>query len=147
MTTIKIQNVSTKKNNGDRCEENFDFAMNGYISGKDSLAYDVASDVTHNGIGYSVKSSHFTLASAKLIQGETLTEKLDYYFARVHSTKAVYVANDNTAYIMNMVEFRSFLEIFATLERESEKNGGGMKVRCRTESKKMLNWLATQVAA
>lgn len=146
MTVItKIQSVSTKKNNGDRAEENFDFALNGTISGKDSLSYDVASDVTHNGIGYSVKSNHFTLASAKLILGETMAEKLDYYFARVHSTKAVYVDNENNAYIMNMVEFRIFLETFATLEKESTKNGGGLKIRCRAETKAMRAWLASQI--
>ena len=142
MTYITIQNVSTKKNNGDRAEENFDFAMNGFISGKDSLGYDVADDVTHNGIGYSVKSNHFSLASANLIKGETMTEKLNYYFETVHSTKAVYVTKDNIAYIMNMNEFREMLEAFGTLERESNKNGGGLKVRCKAESKKMRDWLA-----
>lgn len=140
-----IAQVSTKKNHGDRCEENFDYMLNGKISGKDSVAYDKGSDVEHAGVGYSVKSDHFTLASAKLIEGDDMSAKLDFYFARVHSTKVVYVSRENNAYIMDMVEFREFLEVFGTLERESEKNGGGIKVRCRAESKKMIQWLEVRV--
>ena len=144
MTVImKIQNVSTKKNNGDRAEENFDFFMNGKISGKDSKAYNVDSDVNCNGVGYSVKSNHFSLVSAGLLKGETMAEMLDYYFATVHSTMAVYVDTDNNAYVMNMSEFRQMLEMFAGLERESSKNGGGIKIRCRAETKKMRAWLAS----
>ena len=46
---------------------------------------------------------------------------------------------------MNAVEFREFLEVFCHMERESEKNGGGWKVRCRAESKKMLKWFEIQL--
>ena len=75
--TITAQ-VSTKKNAGERAEENFDYMLNGSVQGKDSVAYDRGSDVTHAGVGYSVKSSHFTLMSAKLaeITKEDLPEEL-----------------------------------------------------------------------
>ena len=146
MKFVTIKNVSIKKNNGDRAEENFDFFMNGKISGKDSKAYNIDSDVNCNGIGYSVKSNHFSLVSAGLLKGETMAEMLDYYFATVHSTMAVYVTKDNIAYVMNMNEFRQMLEMFAGLERESSKNGGGVKIRCRAESKKMREWLAEKVS-
>jgi len=146
MKFVAIENVSIKKNNGDRAEENFDFFMNGKISGKDSKAYNVDSDVNCNGIGYSVKSNHFSLVSAGLLKGETMAEMLDYYFATVHSTMAVYVTKDNIAYVMNMNEFRQMLEMFAGLERESSKNGGGVKIRCKAESKKMREWLAEKAS-
>lgn len=137
--TITAQ-VSTKKNAGERAEENFDYMLNGSVQGKDSVAYDRGSDVTHEGVGYSVKSGHFTLMSAKLAESDDMGEQLDLYFARVHSTKFVYITKENDAYVMNAVEFREFLEVFCHMERESSKNGGGWKVRCRAESKKMLNW-------
>lgn len=142
-----VPNISTRKNNGERLEENFDYMLNGKISGKDAIGYDRGSDVEHDGIGYSVKSSHFTLASAKLLEGDDISAKLDFYFATVHSTKFVYITKENDAYVMNAIEFREFLEVFCTMERESEKNGGGLKVRCRVESKKMLQWLEVRVNA
>ena len=141
----QIPCVSTVKNNGDRAEENFGYAITGKPHHKDSVAFDRDSDVMFNGIGYSVKSNHFTLASGNLLKGDTLTEKLDHYFSIVHSDFAVYVDTENNAYIMDMVEFRVFLETFATLERESQKNGGMLKVRCRAETKKMRAWLASQI--
>jgi len=140
-----IPQVSTKDNHGDACEENYDFFKTGSISGKDSVAYDKGSDVEHEGIGYSIKSSHFTLASAKLIKGEDMTEKLDFYFAHVHSTVFVYITKAHDAYEMTAIEFREFLEVFGTLEKESTKNGGGYKVRCRAESKKMLQWFEARI--
>lgn len=147
MTTITITtHASAKRNHGDFCEENFDYMLNGEITGKDSLPFDVASDVTHMGVGYSVKSDHFTLVSARLVSGDNMGEILDTYFARVHSTRWAYVGRNDIAYIMDMGEFREFLETFATLERESQKNGGGVKVRCRAESRKMLDWLTERVA-
>lgn len=141
------ERVSTKRNHGDRAEEDFDYMLNGTISGKDSLSYAVSSDVFHNGVGISVKSSHFTLMSAKLANSEDMAEQLDFYFSTVHSTLFAYVTKEYAAYMMNAVEFREFLELFCTMERESQKNGGGMKVRCRAESAKMVKWLEARVAA
>lgn len=147
MTTITITtHASAKRNHGDFCEENFDYMLNGTISGKDSLPFDMASDVTHMGVGYSVKSDHFTLVSARLVSGDNMADILDQYFARVHSTRWAYVGRNDMAYIMDMDEFRSFLEAFGTLERESSKNGGGLKVRCKAESRKMLDWLNERIA-
>jgi hypothetical protein len=142
MNTYTITaHVSTKKNHGEACEENFDYMLNGTVSGKDSKAFDIASDVTHMDVGYSVKSDHFTLVSANLVGGSNMAEMLDEYFARVHSTRWAYIGRNDVAYVMDKTEFRNFIETFGTMERESTKNGGGMKVRCRAESKKMLNWL------
>jgi hypothetical protein len=137
--TITAQ-VSTKKNAGERKEENLDYMLTGSVQGKDSVAYDKGSDIMWNGVGVSAKSSHFTLMSAKLAKGETMAEQLDFYFATVHSTVFAYITEKDDVYMMNAIEFREFLEVFCHMERESSKNGGGWKVRCRAESKKMLNW-------
>ena len=63
------------------------------------------------------------------------------YFSRVHSTEFDYVARDFTVYIMNAEEFREFLMTFCYVARESYKNGGKLKVRARSESKRMVEWL------
>lgn len=90
----------------------------------------------------SVKSDHFTLA-AKL-NGDNMAEMIDDFFNRTSSTVFAYVTREMFVYMMNAVEFRAFIETFGVLERESEKNGGGVKVRCKHESKKMLAWLASR---
>ena len=53
--TITAQ-VSTKKNAGERKEENLDYMLTGSVKGKDSVAYDKGSDIMWNGIGVSAKS-------------------------------------------------------------------------------------------
>jgi hypothetical protein len=42
---------------------------------------------------------------------------------------------------MNKVEYLEFCEMFTTLTRESQKNGGGEKMRLKSESKAMIEWL------
>jgi hypothetical protein len=42
---------------------------------------------------------------------------------------------------MSKKEYLEFVIKFATLTRESTKNGGQEKIRLKTESKEMLEWL------
>lgn len=93
----------------------------------------------------SVKSSKFSLCSGGHLKGDTLSEMLDDFFARVASTVFAYVTEEYEVYEMTATEFRSFLEVFSGLERESTKNGGKIKVKCRAESRKMLEWFAERV--
>ena len=51
------------------------------------------------------------------------------------------------AYVMNKSEFEEFLRTFAYMDRDSKKNGGLTKIKCRKESQKMLNWFEGRVAA
>jgi len=111
---------------------------------KDSVPFDIDSDI--KSLKMSVKSERFTLVSARLNYGETLEEKINDYTARTASTQVAYVTNDLTAYIMTLTEFANFLRVFGNLERESDKNGGGMKVRCKCESKQMREWFKSCVA-
>ena len=109
----------------------------------DSKAYDKDSDVVAGNMRISVKSSAFTLMAGSLCNGLTSFDAIwNLYAANVHSNTFAYVTADFTAYMMNLDEFKSFVYAFCRLERESEKNGGAYKIRCRKESKKMLAWLA-----
>ena len=47
---------------------------------------------------------------------------------------------------MNLEEFERFVYAFCFVDRDSQSNGGRCKIRCRAESKKMLAWLAENVA-
>jgi len=114
----------------------------------DAGAYDVDSDINAGELHISVKSSNFTLMSGALCEGlESFDDIWALYRSRVHSNRFVYVTEDFTAYDMDIDEFERFIYSFCRTERESEKNGGAMKIRCRKESGKMLKWLAAALAA
>ena len=62
-------------------------------------------------------------------------------YKRDYANKYVYISDNNDAYIMDKREFTAFVTEFGRLERDSQKNGGGMKVRLLRESSRMLAWL------
>ena len=114
----------------------------------DSKAYDRDSDVVAGDMRISVKSSAFTLMAGSLCEGlDTFDGIWNLYASKTHSNTFAYVTADFTAYMMNVAEFKQFVYTFCHLERESEKNGGALKIRCRKESGKMLRWLADMAAA
>ena len=114
----------------------------------DSLAYDKGSDLdTADGKHISIKASAFTLMSGTLCEGrDTFDGIWNLYAERVHSDTFAYVTANFTVYEMNLAEFKEFVYKFAHTERESEKNGGALKIRLRKESGKMLKWLADMAA-
>lgn len=108
----------------------------------DSNAYDKDSDVVANGMNISVKASAFTLMSGSLCEGiEDFEGIWNLYATRVHSDHFAYITADYDCYMMNLKEFGEFVHKFCRTERESEKNGGQVKIRCRKETAKMLGWL------
>ena len=108
----------------------------------DHSSYDTDSDVNVGNKHMSVKSSKFTLMSGSLCEGQTTFDGIwNLYASKVHSNCFVYGTKDGKAYEMNLDEFKQFVYTFCSLEKESEKNGGALKIRCRAESKKMLKWL------
>ena len=113
----------------------------------DSVPYDKGSDISAQGMEISVKASGFTLMSGNLCEGrESFDSIWELYAERVHSDTFAYVTADFTVYMMTLAEFKRFVYAFCRVERESEKNGGAMKIRCRKESAKMLRWLAEAAA-
>lgn len=115
----------------------------------DNLAYDKGSDLdTADGKHISIKASAFTLMSGSLCEGRnTFDDIWALYAERVHSNTFAYITADFTVYEMNLDEFKCFVYAFARTERDSEKNGGALKIRLRKESGKMLKWLADKAAA
>lgn len=113
----------------------------------DRTAYDKDSDVNCGDKHMSVKASGFSLMSGSLCEGlETFDGIWNLYASKVHSNTFVYGAMDGTAYEMNLDEFKQFVYTFCSLDRESKKNGGKVKIKCRKESQKMLNWLEERAA-
>lgn len=147
MTTANLPHIDAR-NAGDAREWAVCSIMGAPRTKHDSKAYDKDSDVVVGAIRASVKSSAFTLMSGNLCEGLTeFTAIWNLYERKTHSNTFVYVTENFTAYIMNITEFKEFVFTFCRTERESEKNGGAMKIRCRKESAKMIRWLADKAAA
>lgn len=147
MTEIKITtNIGSTfySNAGSAMQMNYDAQMTGKVRRHDNVPFDRGSDIPE--LLASVKSSHFTLASGTALRGETMTDQWSDYAGRVHSKKFVYVTLTGLAYEMNLEEFKKFVFTWCRMERDSAKNGGAVKIRCKRESKKMTKWLQEQVA-
>ena len=145
MTAMTVANIAcTSTNDGIYREQALAFTMTGEIRKHDKVPFHMGSDIPEYDM--SVKSSGFTLASGRLNMGDTFDEKLADFFSRVHSNKFAYVTVNMVAYIMDKGEFEKFLRTFAYMDRDSKKNGGLTKIKCRKESKKMLDWFEGQVA-
>ena len=97
----------------------------------DNKTYMESSDLVVGDKRISIKSARFTLMSGAFCEGLNTVS---------------YVTKDFTVYQMNLDEFKCFVYEFCGLEKESEKNGGGSKVRCKSESKALLRWLRSKVA-
>lgn len=113
----------------------------------DNGAYDKGSDIETGTANISVKASSFTLMSGSLCQGlEDFDAIWNLFKSRVHSDTFAYVTQEYEVYEMNLNEFEKFVYTFCTTERESKKNGGRTKIKCRKESGKMLRWLEERAA-
>lgn len=139
MTAMTITNISTYTNWGHACEQSLAYALTGEIRAHDSVPFDKDSDIPE--FHMSVKSRKFTLASSRVLPGDTWEEMIDNFFQMTASKVFAYVTKEMVAYMMDADEFREFLTLFSFLDRESTAHGGGYKVRAKEESKKMLAWL------
>lgn len=138
MTTIILKTIErTYKNNGSHAQQVLDYTLTGQMRAHDHCRWDEGSDIPE--LDMSVKTDRFTLASDLI--GETLTDKVDDYMARTASKVFAYVATTGIAYLMNAIEFKAFMLTFCKLERDSQKNGGRMKVRFPHETAKVREWL------
>lgn len=147
MTNYRLTTTTTTRNAGDAREWALCRHYMVERTAHDSGAYDRDSDINAGDKHISVKASAFTLMSGNLCEGlETFDGIWNLYATRVHSNTFAYVTVDYTVYEMNLDEFKKFVYTFCRLERESEKNGGALKIRCRKESGKMLKWLADMAA-
>lgn len=137
---IRIASINrTYANYGNHVQQALDYTLTGKIRKHDAIPFDKGSDIPE--LKMSVKSNGFTLASSRINYGDTFEAKVNDYMSRTHSEQFAYVTLDGIAYIMDKATFEKFVRTFCYLDRESKRNGGGLKVKCLKESKKMLQWL------
>ena len=149
MTTLNLKPIErTSSNNGNHKEQLVCFTITGKIHPHDSVPFYAGSDIEAPGINMSVKSSGFTLANGRINPGNTFDEKIQDFVNRVHSDSFAYVIDDcSIAYIMDLTEFVEFMYAFCYLNRDSKRNGGQLKIKCKKESQKMRDWFQARVSA
>ena len=129
MTSTKfIEIASNYKNNGQRLEQIARFNLTGELAKADNRKATECSDC----LGYQIKSARATICKGTDIQAHIENDAAIGY---------IYVTAELIAYTMSKTEYLEFATKFATLTKESPKNGGSEKMRFKSESKALLEWL------
>ena len=134
MTAITMATIErVYKNNGQHAEQVFRYTVSGHIYKADNKPATMSGDYED----IQIKSARATICKGKNIASHLATDKAERY--------AYITADFKTAYIMSKIEYLTFATLFATLTKESLKNGGAEKLRFKSESKAMLEWLQARV--
>lgn len=129
MKAIQLKEVTRQyKNNGQHFEQCARFTLTGQIAKADNIPFYVSGDIG----GLQVKS-----ARATICKGLDLKAHMDLDGATCYG----YVTKELVMYVMNRNEYFDFCSNFSTKDRESTKNGGGVKLRLKSESKELMAWL------
>lgn len=128
MTTFKFEYLNNYRNHGQNAEQSVRFTLTGEIAKADNLRHDLGADC----LNYQIKS-----ARATVCKGTDLKAYLDLDAA----TAYIYADNDGTAWVMDRAEYEAFCEEFGSIQADSRKNGGELKIRLKSESKAMQEWL------
>lgn len=134
MTTITMATITREyKNNGQHAEQIARFTLTGEICKADNKPFTMGGDCGD----IQIKS-----ARATICKGLDIAEHLEKDGANRYG----YVTKDfSMMYLMSKVEYLEFCEMFATVTRESTRNGGAIKLRLKDESKAMTEWLQTRI--
>ena len=128
MTTFTFTYLGNYKNHGQDAEQSVRFTLTGEILKADNLRHDLGTDC----LNYQIKSARATVCKGA---------DLEAYLNLDASTAYIYADNNGTAWVMSKEEYTLFCKEFVTATHESPANGGGAKLRLKSESSKMMAWL------
>ena len=128
MTTFNFTYLNNYKNHGQDAEQSVRFALTGEILKADNLPHHLGADC----LNFQIKSARATICKGT---------DLEAYLDLDASTAYIYADNNGTAWVMSREEYTRFCNEFATVTTESASNGGGAKLRLKSESSKMVAWL------
>ena len=129
MTFTQYTEIKSEyKNNGQRLEQIARFNLTGEVAKADNRKATECSDC----LGYQIKSARATICKGTDIAAHIENDAAVGY---------IYITAELKAYTMSKAEYLEFATKFATLTRESSKNGGAEKLRFKSESKALLEWL------
>lgn len=130
MTAINLLTIERHyKNNGQHAQQVADFTLTGKIHHADNRPFWAGGDVGD----IQIKSSRATVCMGTDIHA---------HIAKDGANRYGYVTADfSIMYIMDAVQYIEFVSKFATVDRESNKNGGREKLRLKKENRAMIEWL------
>ncbi len=128
MTTFNFTYLNNYKNHGQDAEQSVRFTLTGEIAKADNVRHDLGADC----LNYQIKSARATVCKGL---------DLDAYLDLDASTAYIYADNNGTAWVMSREEYTAFCKKFAVATYESQQNGGGAKLRLKSESSKLMAWL------
>lgn len=132
MKTIDFCRLGNYAIAGQDIEQSIRYQMTGEICKADNIPFTVSGDC----LGYQIKS-----ARATICKGTDIAEHLKHDAAAAY----IYGTLAGKGYIMSRTEYLEFATTFATVTRDSQKNGGAIKTRLKSESRALLKWLEERV--
>lgn len=128
MTKTTYTLLNNYANFGQNVEQSLRFKLTGRLEKADNVPHDKGADC----MGYQIKSARATVCKGTDIVA---------YIRQDKATAYIYGAKNGIAYIMTVEEYIEFITVFGTVTRESSKNGGAEKIRLKSESKALLEYL------
>lgn len=131
MYSINLNNSIERiySNNGQHAEMVFRYSVTGVISGADNIPHYISADC----LNIQIKSARATICKGDDVRLGLADDVAELY---------AYVVKDfSVAYIMDKDEYIEFAETFGAITRDSNANGGKMKMRFNKESKALIAWL------
>ena len=132
MTKFQFTYLNNYTNHGQNAEQSVRYTLTGVIEKADNIAHDKGADCMH----YQIKSARATICKGTDIKA---------YIEQDKATAFIYATKDGQAYIMTVEEYIEFVTVFGTVTRESSKNGGAEKIRLKSESVALLEYLNERV--
>ena len=133
LTLLKIDRFY--KNNGQEAERVFRYTYEGILKRADNLKHTDGADCDN----IQIKSARASVCTGTNIEEYLKNDKAERF--------AYVIADFSIAYIMTKALYIEFVKTFGTVTRESDKNGGGVKLRLKSESKVLLQWLRERAQA
>lgn len=128
MKKFFFEYLNNYANHGQNAEQSIRKVLTGETAKADNIPHDKGADC----LGYQIKSARATVCKGTDIRA---------YLATDYATEYIYGTNDGIAYIMSRSEYIEFVEMFGTVTKESSRNGGAEKIRLKSESVALLNYL------
>lgn len=130
MDAIELKELPRQyKNNGQHAEQIGRYTLTGEVCKADNKPFTAGGDCGD----IQIKSARATVCRGTDIKAHITMDGAKRYG---------YVnASFTVMYLMNADEWLEFASLFGTVTRESQKNGGAVKMRLKAEGKEMTEWL------